>query len=316
MTVYPLKIDKTQYAYRSHYGGVRKEKIDRIIIHHAAAPGWTMQQLLNFMTGGTRQVSSTFAIGNDGKLGLAVPETHRPWTTSGYHDEYAITVEVCNSKGSPNWEVSEAALRKLIELVAYTCSKYGFEPKYTGDTKGTIHYHGMYQATSCPGPYLISKMKYIESEAKKLIAGLDNKPAPSPSPEVPGGVLYRVQTGAFKDRTKADALEARLKKDGFDTYMVVADGLYKVQVGAYEVKANADAMAKKLKAKGYDTYITTKSGVSAGSSTTPLKSATEIAREIWNGVGNWGTGAERKKKLEAAGYDYNAVQREINRLYY
>lgn len=313
MAIYPLKIDKVQYAYSGHYGGKRKEKIDRIIIHHAAAPGWSMQTLLDFMSRGTRQVSSTFAIGNDGKIGLAVPETHRPWTTGGYHDEYAITVEVCNSKGAPNWGVSDAALNKLIELVAYTCTKYGFEPKFTGDKSGTIHYHAMYEATSCPGPYLKSKMKYIEEQAKKLIAGLDNKPAPAPSPSVPSGELYRVQTGAFSKRANADSLEAKLKKDGFDTYMVVADGLYKVQVGAYSKKANADSMAAKLKAKGYETYITTKAGASAGSA---KKSVTEIAKEIWNGVGNWGTGETRKKRLEEAGYNYNEVQAEINRLYY
>ncbi len=142
---------------------------------------------------------------------------------------------------------------------------------------------------------------------------MDDKPAPSPSPEVPSGTLYRVQTGAFKNRANADALEAKLKKDGFDTYMVTADGLYKVQVGAYSKKANADSMAAKLKAKGYETYITTKAGASAGSA---KKSVTEIAKEIWNGVGNWGTGETRKKRLEEAGYNYNEVQAEINRLYY
>ena len=41
--------------------------------------------------------------------------------------------------------------------------------------------------------------------------------------------------------------------------MVKVNNLYKIQVGAYSKKANADAMAAKLKAAGFDTYITTKS---------------------------------------------------------
>ena len=257
MAIYPLKIDKVQYAYSGHYGGKRKEKIDRIIIHHAAAPGWTMQTLLDFMSSGKRQVSATFAIGNDGKIGLAVPEASRPWTTSGYHDEYAITVEVCNSKGAPNWEVSDAALNKLIELVAYTCSKYGLEPRFTGDKSGTIHYHGMYEATSCPGPYLKSKMKYIEQEAKKLIAGIE-KPAPTPTPTP--DELWRVQVGAYKDEKNALAMEKKLKDKGYDTYVVTVDGLIKVQTGAFAYKENADKLEAKLKKDGFETYITTKGG--------------------------------------------------------
>lgn len=42
------------------------------------------------------------------------------------------------------------------------------------------------------------------------------------------------------------------------------------------------------------------------------KTVTEIAKEVING--KWGNGATRKKKLKAAGYDYNAVQKEVNRL--
>lgn len=47
-------------------------------------------------------------------------------------------------------------------------------------------------------------------------------------------------------------------------------------------------------------------------STTVKKSVTEIAKEVING--KWGNGAERKTKLAASGYDYNAVQAEVNKL--
>lgn len=42
------------------------------------------------------------------------------------------------------------------------------------------------------------------------------------------------------------------------------------------------------------------------------KTVTEIAKEVL--VGKWGNGAQRKKKLTAAGYSYTAVQKEVNRL--
>ena len=39
---------------------------------------------------------------------------------------------------------------------------------------------------------------------------------------------------------------------------------------------------------------------------------TDIAREVIEG--KWGNGAERKKKITSAGYDYNAVQSKVNEL--
>lgn len=42
------------------------------------------------------------------------------------------------------------------------------------------------------------------------------------------------------------------------------------------------------------------------------KTITQIAREVLKG--KWGNGSARKANLTAAGYDYNAVQKEVNRL--
>lgn len=41
------------------------------------------------------------------------------------------------------------------------------------------------------------------------------------------------------------------------------------------------------------------------------KSNEEIAKEVW--AGKWGSGAERKARLEAAGYDYAAIQAIVNK---
>lgn len=42
------------------------------------------------------------------------------------------------------------------------------------------------------------------------------------------------------------------------------------------------------------------------------KSVTAVAKEVI--AGKWGTGDARKAKLKKAGYDYNAVQKEVNKL--
>lgn len=43
-----------------------------------------------------------------------------------------------------------------------------------------------------------------------------------------------------------------------------------------------------------------------------MKSDLEIAKEVMNG--KWGIGADRKKRLESAGYDYNTIQSYVNRM--
>lgn len=47
---------------------------------------------------------------------------------------------------------------------------------------------------------------------------------------------------------------------------------------------------------------------------TPTKSVHQVAQEVLEG--KWGNGADRRKKLEAAGYNYTAVQAEVNNILY
>lgn len=51
----------------------------------------------------------------------------------------------------------------------------------------------------------------------------------------------------------------------------------------------------------------------AGKPTTPVKTVHELALEVLDD--KWGKGAARKKRLTEAGYDYNAVQAEVNRIW-
>ena len=51
---------------------------------------------------------------------------------------------------------------------------------------------------------------------------------------------------------------------------------------------------------------------SSGASTSAKKSIEEVAKEVIDG--KWGNGSDRKKKLEAAGYNYEEVQVKVNEL--
>lgn len=70
-------------------------------------------------------------------------------------------------------------------------------------------------------------------------------------------LLYRVQTGVYKDRQNADTMLYELQEKGYPAFLLNDDGYFKVQVGAYRQLANAITMERKLRNAGYSTFITT-----------------------------------------------------------
>ena len=62
---------------------------------------------------------------------------------------------------------------------------------------------------------------------------------------------------------------------------------------------------------GSNTSTSTSKPSSGSSSSNGKKTVSQIAKEVING--EWGNGDARKQKLEAAGYDYAAVQAEVNK---
>lgn len=77
---------------------------------------------------------------------------------------------------------------------------------------------------------------------------------------------------------------------------------------------NGNDRKNKLEAAGYN-YSEVQNKVNellGSSSTSNKKSIDEIAKEVIRG--DWGNGQDRKNRLTAAGYDYNAVQKRVNEL--
>lgn len=286
----------------------RNHKIDTVTIHCVVGQ-CSVETLGNVFAPTSRQASSNYGIGYDGRIGMYVEEKDRSWCSSNAaNDNRAITIEVASDTKEP-YAVNAKAYAALIDLLVDICKRNGIKELVWSTNKAdrvnhrngcNMTVHRDYANKSCPGTYLYERHAQIASEVNKRLGSTNIKPAP----EKPSGGLYRVQTGAFKSKTNADAMLAKVKAKGFDTYMVKVGDLYKIQVGAFKVKANAEAMMKKLQAAGFSAFITTEEG--AG------KSVDELAREVLQG--KWGNGAERKKRLEAAGYDYAAVQKKVNQL--
>lgn len=292
----------------------RNHAIDTITIHCIVGQ-WTAKQGCDYFATTDRQCSSNYVVGKDGSIGLSVEEKDRSWCSSNStNDNRAITIEVASDTSHP-YAVTEKAYVALIDLVTDICKRNGIKKLVWSTSKSdrvnhkngcNMTVHRDFANKSCPGDYLYNRHGEIAAEVnKRLNATAETEDKPTTT------ILYRVQTGAFSKKANADALLDKVRKAGFDTYMVKMGNLYKVQVGAYSKKSNADAMAAKLKAAGFDTYITTQSGT-AVSATTQKKSVTEIAKEVI--AGKWGNGADRKNRLTQAGYNYSEVQAKVNEL--
>lgn len=289
-----------------NHSGKRTHTIDTITIHCVVGQ-CTAKRIGEIFQPTSRQASSNYGIGYDGGIGLYVEEKNRSWcSSSNANDQRAITIEVASDTTEP-YAVTDKAYAALLDLVTDICKRNGIKKLVWSTNKEdrvnhkngcNMTVHRDYANKSCPGKYLYDRHGEIAAEVNKRLGATAE------------AVLYRVQTGAFSKKAYADAMLAQVKSKGFDTYMVKVGKLYKIQVGAFAQKSNAIAMASKLKAAGFSTYITTEKGEAVTAEV--KKSVDEIAREVIQG--KWGNGADRKKRLEAAGYNYAEVQAKVNKL--
>ncbi len=146
----------------------RNDRIRKITIHHAAG------NLSIETTGQVFQVaeaSANYGVGTDGRIALYVDEANRAWTSSSpANDHQAVTIEVSNDGGAPNWHVSDKAIQRTIELCFDICQRNGIKSlNYTGDETGNLTTHDIFKATQCPGSYLKSRMASIAEEVNKMI---------------------------------------------------------------------------------------------------------------------------------------------------
>lgn len=148
----------------------RNKPISKITIHHMAG-NLSIEQCGNVFAPTSRQASSNYGIGSDGRIGMYVEEKNRAWTSSNaQNDNMAVTIEVANDVVGGNWHISDKAMESLINLCVDICKRNGIEKlNFTGDKNGNITMHKWFAATACPGAYLESKFPYIANEVNKRL---------------------------------------------------------------------------------------------------------------------------------------------------
>lgn len=148
----------------------RNQPITKITIHHMAGI-MSVEQFGNLVANPARQMSSNYAIGNDGRIGLYCEEKDRSWCSSSpWNDHQAITIEVSNDVYGEPWSISDAAYASLIKLCVDICKRNGIKKlEFTGDSSGSLTYHYMFAATQCPATWIKSHTNEICKKVNEQI---------------------------------------------------------------------------------------------------------------------------------------------------
>ena len=215
----------------------RNKPITKITIHHMAG-NLSIESCGNIFAKASRKASSNYGIGSDGRIGMYVEEKNRSWcSSSAANDNQAITIEVANDGGAPNWHVSDKALASLIDLCTDICKRNGIvRLNFTGDASGNLTQHNYFAATACPGPYLKSKFQYIANEVNKRLGH---------TPTIQNGT--GLQATSLKSMPEADIVAkvgplftADQKKTGVLASVSMAQFLLESAYGKSELAQNAN----------------------------------------------------------------------------
>ena len=156
----------------------RNNKIDTITIH-CMAGNLSIETCGRLFANYNTQASSNYGIGSDGRIGLYVDENNRSWCTSSpSNDNRAITIEVANDGGAPDWHVSDKALQSLTKLCVDICKRNAIKKLVWSNDKYTrmnhldgcnMTVHRDYANKACPGDYLYRLQQQIADDVNKAM---------------------------------------------------------------------------------------------------------------------------------------------------
>ena len=159
----------------------RNKKIDTITIHCVVGQ-CTVETLGNIFAPTSRQASSNYGVGVDGRIGMYVEEKDRSWCSSNAaNDHRAITIEVASDTTEP-YAVNDKAFAALIDLVTDICQRNGIKKLVWSTNKEdrvnhkngcNMTVHRDYANKSCPGDYLYNRHGQIADEVNKRLGSYE-----------------------------------------------------------------------------------------------------------------------------------------------
>jgi N-acetylmuramoyl-L-alanine amidase CwlA len=178
----------------------------KICVHYTGDPGATAAQLAAFYGNVAAGVfkdkpnswtSAQYVIGMQGEILRIIPDDEIAYAASGKNNG-VIHIEVCHADSTGNF--SEESIVALEELVRSLMSKYNIS------TENVVRHYDL-TGKRCPAYYVDSTRWAALHERITTSQTTDGK-------------LYRVQVGAFKNKTNAESYMQSVKKAGFNAFIV------------------------------------------------------------------------------------------------
>ena len=273
----------------------RNHKIDTISIHCVVGQ-CSVETLGSIFASTSKEASSNYGIGYDGRIGLYVEEKDRSWcTSSASNDNRAITIEVASDTYHP-YRVKDVAYKSLIKLLVDICKRNGIKKLVWSTNKSermnhlngcNMTVHRDYANKSCPGDYLYNLHGQIAKEVNAQLG--------SGTSSTGKKTLYRVrktwndaqsQKGAFYDLSNAKKCADKNKgysvfdENGKAVYTSKATNStssFKVQISISDLNIRKGpgtnyATTGKFTGKGVFTIVETKQGTGSVKGWGKLKS--------------------------------------------
>lgn len=194
----------------------RNHKIDTITIHCVVGQ-LSVEAIGNVFAPTSRQASSNYGIGSDGRIGMYVEEKDRSWCTSNAaNDHRAITIEVASDTKHP-YAVNSKAMKSLINLITDICKRNGIKKLlWKGDksligqvSKQNMTVHRWFAPKACPGDYLYNKHSYIANEVNKRLGVVKETTKTKTETKEPTKTESKTKNTSYKVKVTATALNIR-----------------------------------------------------------------------------------------------------------
>lgn len=280
-----MKIIQSILTNNPCYTAGKKITVKGLMLHSVGCPQPSAQVFINQFnkTSYSRACVHAFIDGNTGDVYQCLPWNHRGWHGGGSSNDTHIGVEMCEPNcilytGGSTFTCSNIATAKAVVQRTY-------------DTAVQLFAHLCKQFNLNP---LADGVIVSHKEGHK--AGIASNHGDPEHLWNQLGMGYTMDT--FR-KAVSNAMKNTEKDD---------DIMYYVQV-PFKTKTDAETVQNGFKVMGVNCTIVNDENIAP---TTTKKTVEQIAKEVIQG--KWGTGAERKQNLTAAGYDYTAVQKKVNEL--
>lgn len=188
-----------------NHSGQRTMKIDRIT-PHCVVGQCSVETLGNIFAPESRQASSNYGIGVDGRVGMYVEEKNRSWcSSSNANDQRAVTIECASDTEAP-YAFKDVVYNKLVDLCVDICKRNGkTKLLWLGDKTKTLNYtpaanemvltvHRWFANKSCPGDWMYSRMSDLANKVTAKLGGTTTVTTPT-TPSTGSDTVYTVKGG-------------------------------------------------------------------------------------------------------------------------